>query len=277
MKLVYCLVTFNRLEYLKKHIITWDETRDKNHNWVLFIADDGSDDGTQEYLKNLNIDGIQIQFFFNKRRGVHYQVNQLLKLSSNVDFDLGFMAEDDIYFIQSGWDNLYAQAVKFSGFDFLCYFNKTWADKHGKSQHVRETCLYDPQKKIQSQVIAYNSFGCFWTFTKKLIQEVGYFDSINFGVWGNGHTDYALRCCRVGFNRNDALFDLYESEKYITMQDEDYKCAFHRRNNPDPGLIGVPNPGHKGITLDRSDRKYISYNESPFDMLGGKVDEKVHC
>ena len=273
MKFVFCITTFNRLEYLKKCIVTWDETRDKKHIWGLCVADDGSVDGTQEYLKSLNIKDVDIQLFFNNRRGVHHQVNGILKSRFNTDFDLSFAADDDIYFVNSNWDNLYYQAIRLSGFDFLCYFNKKWAENNGRGHHCREIPLYNSEKKIQSLVCAYNSFGCFWTFTNKLIEEIGYIDCINFGVFGNGHTDYALRCGRAGFNRNDACFDLFESEKYISMQDKGYKSAYSGccENGEYVGNIGVPNLQHKGKTLEDSTRRYITYNESSFNMLGEKI------
>ena len=205
----------------------------------LLIAEYGSDYDILNFIRSFDFKNVALKTFFNNRRGVHYQVNQLLKVCSEREFDLGFMAEDDTYFLQSGWDNLYAETIKSSRYDFLCYFNKGWALKHGKSVHIKENCLYDEESNLQSEASAYNSEGQFWTFTKRLIQRVGYFDTQNFGVWGSGHTDFALRCCHLGFNVNESLFDLFESEKYIAIQD-DYKRAFRQREQKiEPGIIGL--------------------------------------
>lgn len=272
MNLVHCVITYNRMEYLRKHLETWEETRDKSHDWTLLIADDGSDYDVLSFIRSFEFENVALKLFINKRRGVHYQVNQLLKVCSERDFDLGFMAEDDTYFLQSDWDNLYAGTVELSGYEFLCYFNMEWAASHGKNIHIRDKCIYNGEDNLQSEVSAYNSEGQFWTFTKRIIQEIGYFDTQNFGIWGSGHTDFALRCCRLAFNVNASLFDLLESEEYIAIQDEDYKQAFRRKQQKiAPGTIGVPNLSHKGLTLDKDDRGYIPYNESQFNMLGEEI------
>lgn len=272
MKLIHCIITFNRMKFLKQHLETWDNTRDKSHDWTLLVADDGSDSDVLDYIRQLSFDNVAMKVFFNNRRGVHYQVNQCLKVCSERDFDLGFMAEDDTYFIQSGWDNLYIKAVQSSGYDFLCYFNKKWAVTHGKKVHPKkeEDCIYDKLKGLQSEVIAYLSEGQFWTFTKRIIEKVGYFDAINFGVFGSAHTDFALRCSRSGFNVPASCFDIYKSQEYIQIQD-DYKVAFHGRQKIDPGAIGVPNPGYKGQILNKTNRRYIAYNECVLDMNGEKI------
>lgn len=272
MYLIHCVITYNRMEYLRKHLNTWEATRDKSHSWTLLIADDGSNYDVLNFIRSFEFENVALKVFSNKRRGVHYQVNQLLKVCSEREFDLGFMVEDDVFFIQSNWDNLYIKTVKSTGYDFLCYFNKIWASNHGKSVHIKEDCIYNKERNLQSEVTAYNSEGQFWTFTKKLIQRVGYFDVQNFGVWGSGHTDFALRCCHLNFNMNKSLFDLFESEKYIAIQNEDYKKAFRKREQKiTPGTIGVPDSGHKGLTLNKTNRGYIPYNECPFNMLGERV------
>lgn len=269
MRLIHGVITYNRLDYLKEHISTWDATRDKSHNWILLIADDGSKDGTQDFLKNLTIEGVRVECFFNKCRGVHHQVNQVLKRSSEIPFDIGFMAEDDMYFIQSGWDNLYIKAIKVSGFEYLCYFGKLWVKhQYGPTFHDKTKCLYDEKRKIQSEVSAYPSMGCFWTFTKNILQKVGFFDLLNFGVSGNGHTDYAFRCCRAGFNKEKTLFDAFRSEKYIAMQDENYHQSQITSGEVDINMIGVPDKFHKSRVIGDIRRIYIPYNECKYNMNG---------
>lgn len=70
MNFVYCVTTYNRLSVLKNHIETWYATINKSHTWNLFIADDGSTDGTIDYLNTLQLSGINIKCIFNKRRGI---------------------------------------------------------------------------------------------------------------------------------------------------------------------------------------------------------------
>ncbi len=116
--------------------------------------------------------------------------------------------------------------------------------------------------------------GCFWTFTPNVLEKVGYYDLLNFGVSGNGHTDYTIRCCRAGFNRNKTLFDLYESSEFIAMQDEGYKCSLYLNTEIDVNLIGVLDKLHKDFTLSIENRIYIPYNECEFNILNELVQKK---
>lgn len=53
MKLLICLITYNRLEYTKKTLKNlWDNTSD-DCDYFLVVSDNASTDGTKEYLKEL--------------------------------------------------------------------------------------------------------------------------------------------------------------------------------------------------------------------------------
>ena len=272
MKLFHGIVTYNRLDYLKMHIESWIKTHDTSHEWRLVIADDGSTDGTVEYLNQLKIAGVTISVIFNSRRGPHHQVNTLLLECSKQPFDMAFIAEDDTYFIRSGWDNLYADAINLSGYQHLCYFNKQWVlNQYGVTFHESTKSTLLPDKKVQSQVSAFPSMGCFWTVTPDVLTNVGYFDLQNLGVSGNGHTDYTIRCCKAGFNTESVLFDAYQSEKYIAMQDEGYHQSLFSDGSIDVNLIGVPNNKHKGNNIAKT--IYCGYNECKFNMLNQLVGD----
>ena len=68
--------------------------------------------------------------------------------------------------------------------------------------------------------------GALFTFTKKLIEEIGYFDEDNFKLRGHSHIDFTLRCCRKDFNNIDTLFDFKNSNKYIKLIKEEYVSTF---------------------------------------------------
>jgi glycosyltransferase involved in cell wall biosynthesis len=269
--LVYCITTYNRLEYLKAHVTSWNKYRDSKYGWTLILLDDGSTDGTIEYIQNLDIDKVNIIKRFNNRRGTHYQVNQALRLCSELEYNIGFMAEDDIYFIKSGWECQYAVAIATSGFDYLCYFNREWATNHGRASIVKPKVELT-SVNLQSEVSAYDSFGCLWSFTKRVIDKVGFFDCNNFGVWGNGHTDYSLRCCRAGFNRGPNLYDFLNSDEYIRMVDSNYTQSLIDQNIGKISNYGIPNLYHKGKSLDEVTRIYVKYNEPKFNMLGDVIE-----
>jgi hypothetical protein len=101
-----------------------------------------------------------------------------------------------------------------------------------------------------------------------LVKEVGFFDLKNMGLWGNGHTDFSARCCRAGFNDKHNFCDAYESEKYIKMVEDDYKPSLTGNEINFAAVYGMPNPGHKGMTIDNKSRIYVPYNELPYDIHG---------
>ena len=84
----------------------------------------------------------------------------------------------------------------------------------------------DYDKYLQSYCTAENCQGAFFTFTKKMIEKVGYFDENNFKIRGHSHIDFTLRCCRNGFNRIDKLWDLINSEDYLELNNDDYISSF---------------------------------------------------
>lgn len=206
MKLIYGVTTYNRLEFLKDNLESWDRTRDKNHQWVLMIADDGSNDGTVEYIRSINF-GCSLLFIQNPRGGINFQTNTILKSASQMDFDYGFMANDDIEFLKSGWDNAYIGAIQDSGYDHLCFFDEVWCPN-------KDHEIYGCHGSIRSVVLPEHSQGCFWTFTQKVLEKVGYFDPA-FGFFGWGDTDYTVRCCRAGLNSPQAAFDISDSNTYL--------------------------------------------------------------
>lgn len=271
MKLIYGVTTCDRPKYFDHSMTTWIDTVDVSHEWHVVICDDSSvSDYSSKYVEILEQLGIKVTRIKTARRGPHYLVNQVLRIASKEEFDYGFMAEDDIYFIQKGWDNNYLKAIKKSSLDYLCYWNSSWAKKHERGRCVHSLTKY-PDKLIQSEVRIFSCFGCFWTFSPEIIKTVGYFDMINFGVWGNAHTDYAKRCCRLGHNGiNGYIFDVLDSNEFIEMEDDGYVSTGSGREF-DSGLVGVPNGNHKGIWLNKNKINFVSYNEIPLNMFGELV------
>ncbi len=272
MKLVYGIITCCRPEYFECNIKTLIETMDTKHDWHIIIGDDSSDsDYSSSYVKVLRELGHKVTIIRSNRRGPHYLVNKILRTASEEKFDYGFMVEDDIFFIQKEWDNLYIKSMQLSSFDYLCYFNSKWARQYHRGPCILSiTKILD--KQLQSEIRIFSCFGCFWTFSPKVIKNVGYFDMHNLGVWGNGHTDYSIRCCRAGLNgMNGRLFDMLNSQEYIEMQSDGYVSSYNECKF-DSGLIGVPNGKHKSETMCKVKRVFIPYNELNLNMFGQVVE-----
>ena len=104
MKFILAITTFNRLNYLKNCIQSWENTRSHDFNWKLVVADDGSEDGTIAYLESLKIENIEVVVIKNKRLGVHQQMNTVLNYLETIDYDF-FLSRWWYYIfkIRLGW------------------------------------------------------------------------------------------------------------------------------------------------------------------------------
>lgn len=229
LKAVLGITTFNRKDYLAKCIESFIETRDASLCWSLIVADDGSTDGTLEYLENLNIP-IELHIIRNQRRYAVGQTNEIFDLARSLNFDVGFKADDDVIFEESGWAGLYIDAIRTSGFDHLCYLN----EEHFLELRKKENGAFraNPEKDSSGMLVSYGSvercMGAFFTFTPRMLESVGYGDEVNFPIRGQWHIDLSARACRAGMNDSQNFYDVAGSNRYISLQnniDEAYRCS----------------------------------------------------
>ena len=207
---ITAVTTYNRLKYLKEFVSSWNTTKSSSINWTLVVADDGSSDKTLDWLTSLSKEkkDYKLVVIKNNRMGVHYQTNDIFDFSKSTSFDYGFKCDDDILFLKKGWDVNYISAINKTKFDHLVYYNREWK----KEQFVKNKGL------LTSYCSAAKCLGCFWTYTPRLLDEIGYFDYKSFGFRGNGHIDFTIRACRSGFNVRDSLYDIKNSNLFIGMQ-----------------------------------------------------------
>lgn len=229
MRLAHCVAavtTYNRLTCLKKCLTTWDKTRSRAAKWTLIVVDDGSDDGSREWVDGFkgNLQDVDCRIVHHSRQGVHEATNAIFRICNTLDYDFAFKMDDDIYFIQPGWDDAYYAVAKATGYHHLCYFNQEF---YAKKIHRR--CLDYPvcRDGMRGSIDAQGVFGCLWTFTPRVLEVVGFFDTKEFGTHILGHIDFTSRCCRAGFNDLEHPFDLDDSDRYVAM---DMNC--HSTHNP---------------------------------------------
>ena len=101
-------------------------------------------------------------------------------------------------------------------FHHLVFFDKS----HKNIQHEEKTNL------LISNCDAFNCQVAFFTFTKKLINDVGYFDEENFKIRGHSHIDFTIRCCKKGYNNLKKLYDIVFSEKFIKLNNKNYVSSY---------------------------------------------------
>lgn len=252
---ILAITTYNRKTYLERVVSGFLNTR-SNESWELVIADDGSTDGTIEYVKNLHIPGVPITLIRNNRTGSHHQFNTIVKAIESKNFKICFKCDDDIEFSKAGWDALYDNAMQESGFQHLCYFNSRWNPSKILNPTVKKG-------QVEGRCLAPDVQGAFFTITPDIIKKTGFMDVESFGFRGVGHIDYTYRACRSGFNDVNHPFDAFGSEDYIQYQLLDYKPALEKAL-----VYAIDNEQDvkRKWEIVKQNRIYIPYREPSFQL-----------
>jgi glycosyltransferase involved in cell wall biosynthesis/GR25 family glycosyltransferase involved in LPS biosynthesis len=201
-------------------------------DWEIIIADDGSD---LDHLQLVEEISFKANAFLikNQRRYAVGQTNTILNLIVNLGFDLAFIADDDIIFKNKGWDGLYYDAVKHTKLDHLCFLDLPhylWNRKKESPNTTEPLPYYNDDKRLVSYTNVEKCMGALFTITPRMLKTLGSCDEVNFPIRGQWHIDYSARACRAGFNNSDHFFDINDSNKYITLQnnikgEDNYKCS----------------------------------------------------
>lgn len=251
LRLVLAVTTYNRKKYIEEFLESWDKTRDRHASWTVIIADDGSPDGTPDYLDNLSYDGVRKIVLKNSRLGIAGQTNTIISQLMALDFDVCFCCNDDILFTREGWEKLYIDVIKRTGYDHLCYYDTRWKLKNNLEEPLvrGQLCNSCAPENVQ---------GCFFTLTPELIRRIGYFDTAHFGFRGLAHVDFTWRCCRGGYNVLDTPFDVLNSNDYIETQKENYLYSIP---GPLQSLINNESEKRRKWKIIRMNRVFVPKNE----------------
>lgn len=248
---ILSITTYNRLVYLKELINSWLSTKSEDVNWHIIIADDGSTDGTIDFVENLSIEGVQISLIKNNRFGVHQQTNTIIKKLSELNFDICFKVDDDIEFLKSGWDELYYNTVIQTGYEHLVFCDDNWEN----NQFLEIPVIKD---NLIGKTSLLNSHGFLYTITPAIIEKVGYFNSEEFGFRGMGHVDFTARCCRAGFNDINNPYDIINSNDFLTAKKDNYLSSINQKYI---NIYDKHNRSRKDLIILNSDNIYIPLPE----------------
>lgn len=210
------IITFNRVNYLKECVNSLLGSLNKNNNYILVFADGNSNDDTVKFIKSIKPEkNVSIHLICNYEHFIYRQSNSIFLYSKKFKYDFGFLVNDDVLFLKQDWDtNYYSIALK-TQYHHLVFFDKS----HKNIQHE------ESNKFLFSNCDAYNCQGAFFTFTRELINNVGYFDEDNFKIRGHSHIDFTIRCCKKGYNDINKLYDIIFSEKFIKLNNKNYESS----------------------------------------------------
>jgi len=120
--------------------------------------------------------------------GVAANKNRLLRHFSKLDCDVVFLIEDDLQINQTGWLDMYCQALQETGMGHL-----TWLSPDYRKPLTGILKLKDMTIGLYGHEVN----GVFMVMTRECIQRVGAFDE-GFGRYGAEHMDYSRRCYHAG-------------------------------------------------------------------------------
>lgn len=213
MQKILAITTYNRLSFLKEIIYSFFKYTKNLNEWKIIIADDGSTDGTKNFINT--IDFQNIIKLYNNRVGISNQTNSIFLELTDLNEFVCFKADDDMIFIKEGWDKLYLNAINISGFEHLCFDHHLF-NQFGENKKV---VLQSPIIKgsVLARIPSMFVKGCFFTITSSILKSVGYMDS-NVFFHGLEHVDYSMRCARSGFNDLQHIFDAKNSDSFLSYR-----------------------------------------------------------
>ena len=221
---VMSLITFNSKKYVQEFIYSWEKTKSSKYHWILIIADNGSTDGTVEYLYSIKPFW---QFTLIQKQGLSDAelINAIFDECKNIEFDYGFYSDNDVLFLKPGWDELYINAIEKSGYAHLCHQNTEYLRKLVDNKKLSGSVLnqmeqIDASGYCSTRIDAKEYLGAtkFFTFNRQTIERVGYADAGNFAGGKEWQIDISQRYSRGGFNDGNKYWDAKGSNEYLQIQ-----------------------------------------------------------
>lgn len=191
--------TFNRLEYTKRTIHSLKKNTQTPHQ--LIVVDNGSTDGTREFLIGLHKGGlIDHLVLFDRNMGVSCAANVgfatfgEMPLYMKLDNDMEITRRDWLRPILSIWHQ--NQEVSILG------------PKLPDSRHPFETVTLPNGSRLLRALS--NLSGAALIISKDVFDKVGYFCE-DYGLYGEEDADYSHRCKMAGY-----LLSAFEAEGTVT-------------------------------------------------------------
>ena len=146
----------------------------------LVVADDGSTDGTVEYLAGTGLD-----FVTGRNRGVAWNKNRALYTLFHRGHDVMVLLEDDAFPAEIGWLDMWVEAVL--RYDHVNYAGG-WFPPH---------IFLRGSGTVDDPFITTASTAQVSAFSRRAIERVGFFDT-RFRGYGHEHVDLTQRMIREG-------------------------------------------------------------------------------
>jgi hypothetical protein len=127
----------------------------------------------------------------------------------------GFILNDDILF-EDNWYITYYKISKNNNMEHLCWLRD------------RTDATLDTNNKLKHNGNVFNANGVLLTFTKNVVNNVGFFNETDFKVRGQSHIEWSLRCCKKGFNNQNTFYDIINSNELVKLNTHNYESAISK-------------------------------------------------
>ena len=145
-----CIVTYNRLEYLK--LCVWSILASTTVEYRLFVISDNSTDGTNEWLLEMKDLGKIDEVIINSENlGSAESFNRVIRATSS---DYFVMTCDDMWF-HRGWDTAGLEILnKFKNSGIVTFFNFPINNKDSQLKRVSDKAYFRQSTGLGSSIIS---------------------------------------------------------------------------------------------------------------------------
>jgi glycosyltransferase involved in cell wall biosynthesis len=207
-----CIVTFNRLEYLKKCVTSIIAST--SIKFRIFVIDDGSTDGTKEWLQKQKKRGLIFDIILNKKNlGTATNFNLVIDKSDSPFF---VMCNDDMYFHRY-WDFAIMDIInKFDDCGIVSFYDYTRYGLDEGVSTIDDTTIKVPRTGLGAAAINRELFNLSGKFILPEGAKMGFFA-----------TPFCSRCYNTNIKRNTHYATV---PNYVTNMDVSY-CKLNENDN----------------------------------------------
>jgi len=210
------ITSFKRDNYLKETLNSLILTLNNDYFFTILIAKgldllDKEDKNFENYLKEIfnKFTNVNLIINYSYLHYIYYSSNYILKYSNNINYDFGFILNDDILFKNDWYIEYYKSSIK-NNIQHLC-----WLENNNNTVYINE-------KKLKHKGDVLKSNGVLLTFNKNVVDKVGYFNETEYKVRGQSHLEWSFRCCNAGFNNKYTFYDIINSKDLISLNTKNY-------------------------------------------------------
>ena len=171
----------------------------KPEDLIVNIVSDGITEEHRKLLKKYPFDHIEREINGGVAKTKNTSINQLLLSGC----DIGFLSDDDMIFKDKELFNAYSDAMTRTEIPHYCLF----LEDNGENCNIKNINGVDIKQTPWVN-------GCFLTFNRKLIEDVGYFKILSY-KYGHEHGNFTRRVTHQG--HNPFYCDIINSKELIDI------------------------------------------------------------